>query len=334
MPDTIQDDILGPLLKQYPDSPTLMIARMAYRDNSQVWPNLEACRTAVRYRRGNTGSRCRKKRGNKSHFRPNQQPTNLFAEIPEGFEQIHEFQPYPITKPGDYLILADVHVPYHNRDALIMALESVKDPTGIILNGDFTDAFSLSRWETDPRERDFPYEVACTKSILETIRVAFPKAGMYWLHGNHEQRYERYMQLKAPELLGLPCFEWEQVYDCASQKIRVIKDCRPIRLGKLNVIHGHEYKFAISNPVNPARGLFLRAKTNTICSHFHQPSHHSENTLDDKRLTCWSTGCLCDAHPKYMPLNRWGLGFAIVTIDEKGAFGVQNKRIIDGKVYA
>ena len=50
-------------------------------------------------------------------------------------------------------------------------------------------------------------------------------------------------------------------------------------------------------------------------------------------MACWSTGCLCDLHPRYMPLNKWNHGFAIVDLDTAGGFSVRNFRIIDGKVY-
>jgi len=34
-----------------------------------------------------------------------------------------------------------------------------------------------------------------------------------------------------------------------------------------------------------------------------------------------------------MPLNKWNHGFAVVTLDEKGSFTVDNKRIIDGRAW-
>ena len=110
-------------------------------------------------------------------------------------------------------------------------------------------------------------------------------------------------------------------------------DKRPIRLGKLNVIHGHEYRFSISNPVNPARGFFLRTKTHVLGSHFHQPSHHSETNLEGCMISAWSTGCLCNVHPEYSPINNWGQGFAFVVVDKEGAFRVENLRIVGGKVW-
>jgi hypothetical protein len=112
-----------------------------------------------------------------------------------------------------------------------------------------------------------------------------------------------------------------------------VTDKRPIRLGELNIIHGHEYKFAISNPVNPARGLFLRCKAYAMCGHFHQSSYHSEKNVEQNKIATWSTGCLCDMHPDYAPYNNWSHGFAFVETFADGKFEVQNKIIAHGRVF-
>lgn len=320
-------------ITKFPDTPTTTLAKKAYKENPALWTNLEACRCCFRRVRGNQGKYHRNNTAKKEFYRPNDIPGFSFDEIPEGIEELGEFVPHEITAPGDYLVLADVHVPYHDKEALVLALEAVNDPAGIIILGDFVDHYSLSRWQNDPRRRNFAKELETSLTILGLIRKKFPNSSITYLRGNHEIRYRIYMEVKAPELLDVPCFQFEQIYQCDELGIDVVEEMHPLKLGKLSLIHGSEYRFSISNPVNPARGLFLRGKASGICAHFHQPSHHSENTLDDKHLTCWSVGCLCDLHPRYSPLNKWGHGFAIVNIDKDGAFSVDNNRIIDGKVW-
>jgi len=39
-------------------------------------------------------------------------------------------------------------------------------------------------------------------------------------------------------------------------------------------------------------------------------------------------------HPRYMPLNKWNIGFAKVETDNEGRFEVSNYRIVDGRIYA
>ena len=176
-------------------------------------------------------------------------------------------------------------------------------------------------------------EVNSIIQLLGYIRGKFPKARIIWKDGNHEERFWRYLKVKAAEFWGLEIFTLRKILELDDYGIEYIGEMRPIKLGKMYLLHGHEYKFPISNPVNPARGLFLRAKTHALCGHFHQSSQHSDRDLSEKVITCWSTGCLCDLHPAYRPLNNWSHGFAIIDTDSTGAFHVDNLRIIDGRIY-
>ena len=329
-------DIAREYVRKFPDAPTLTLTKKCYKKHGALWASLESCRCTFRYVRGNMGKHKRSKvthAGYTDTLRPNGTAGTTFAAIPAGMTDIIDFKPYIVDEPGRYLILSDIHIPYHDRDALILALESVSDPAGIILNGDIMDHFALSQWDKDPRRKDFAAELRTTRQILGIIRDAFPAASIVYKMGNHEERYERYMELKAPELLDVAAFDLAAVLKLDELGITLVRDKRPIKLGKLNVIHGHEYRFSISNPVNPARGLFLRSKALALCGHFHQSSNHSENTLDDKQLVCYSTGALCDLHPKYAVLNKWNLGFAIVDLTPDKAFTVHNKRIINNHIY-
>lgn len=111
-----------------------------------------------------------------------------------------------------------------------------------------------------------------------------------------------------------------------------VADRRVIRLGKLNVIHGHEYRPGVQAPVNPARGIFLRAKSAVLCGHFHNTSEHHEPTITGKPQGAWSVGCACALDPFYMPLNKWNRGFALVHVGRGGDFRVENKRVINGEM--
>jgi predicted phosphodiesterase len=256
--------------------------------------------------------------------------------LPKAITHYAKWGAVPIAGPLRTLILSDLHIPFHSEQAIRLAVKFGQDQraNAVLLNGDMADFYAMSFWETDPRKRDLAGEVKAGKKFLEAIRGAFPKARIIWKEGNHEERWERYLQSKATALLGLDAFTWQEVYSLKQWNVEHVGERRPIRLGKLVIIHGHEYRFNISNPVNPARGLFLRGKTHALAGHFHQTSHHSEKRLDDKVISTWSTGCLCDLHPDYAPINNWCHGFAFVETTASGAFQVTNPRIIEGKVYA
>lgn len=233
------------------------------------------------------------------------------------------------------LILPDAHIPFHDKQALDLAVAYGKKikPSVVLINGDWADNYSFSPHENDPSKRNFIEEIKAVKQGLEWIEKTFPKARVIYKSGNHELWWDRKLWSKAPELVGLPTTTWEAQVRPDKSKIEFLHHLRAVNIGTLLVLHGHEYRFAISNPVNPARGLFLRTKVTSMCSHFHQRSEHSERDGNGKLITTWSTGCLCQISPDYASRNNWSHGFAVVELNGK-EFDVQNLRIIHGKVYS
>lgn len=325
--------MVSELLRQFPDAPALTLAKRAYREHPALWSSLETCRTMFRHKLGVQGHKNRK---HTPRFgRPPRQAGYSIAALPAALSHFDDWRALKLSGPLRVLVLADLHVPYHDNVAIDTAIRYGLDHQAdcVLLNGDVVDFFGLSMWEKDPRKRDVPAEVRAGRQFIKALRQAFPTARIVWKEGNHEERWERYLRLKAPELLGLDEFEWHEVYGLSELKIEHVGDKRPVKLGELAIIHGHEYSFAIANPVNPARGLYLRGKVHAMCGHFHQSSQHSEKDLNGHVVSTFSTGCLSDLHPDYRPLNNWCHGFAFVESDKAGRFTVQNLRIIKGKAY-
>ena len=53
-----------------------------------------------------------------------------------------------------------------------------------------------------------------------------------------------------------------------------------LKLGALNLVHGHEFGGSIFSPVNIARGLFLPGKVSAMQGHNHQTSEHTESNMN------------------------------------------------------
>ena len=231
-------------------------------------------------------------------------------------------------------ILSDIHFPYYDKKALDSALKTSYNfsPDCIILNGDILDCYHLSTFEKDPKRRSFSYELSMLKSFFEQLRKMFPKARIIYKSGNHDDRYERLILNRIPELIDLNFLSIENVVEAKNWSIEVVKNKRVIKIGQtLNVIHGHELKSGIISPVNIARGFFLRTKASTLGGHHHRTSEHIEHDLNGQFIGCFSTGCLCGLTPHYMPINSHNHGFALV--ENYGQdFHVRNLKIIDGKV--
>ena len=113
----------------------------------------------------------------------------------------------------------------------------------------------------------------------------------------------------------------------------LIDDNKLVKAGKLFINHGHLLLRGAFSPVSPARGAYVKAKQSIIVGHTHKISEHTETNLNGEITTTWSTGCLCELSPDYVPFaNNYSHGFAHVVVETNGDFKVQNKRIYKGKI--
>ena len=314
------------------EMPTLKLARIMYKENNLLFRSVEDARERLRYIEGKAGKVKLKCLGSKDEFKiEEERPKNPYA-LPASDE--HDYSPYHIKGHKRVAIFSDIHVPYHSIDAITAAIRFVKKekPDAILLNGDTIDCHSLSRFEKEPKSRDFKGELDTFKALIEVFKREL-NCKIYFKVGNHEERYEKFLIQKAKELDGVEEFEFVNILKARAEGIEVIGDKRYMTLNELTGIHGHEYVGGIIAPVNVARGLFLKSKVSAFQGHNHQTSEHTEPTLTGKMITTWSIGCLCELHPKYMPLNKWNHGFAIVDLDENGInYEFRNKRIYKGEV--
>ena len=333
---TLKQEAVRTAIARFPNLGARTLARKVMADNKGLFSGFNAAYSAVRGALGVHGNKCRREAADKSAFRePRGFTVDHFEDIPDGLTHYKDWESFQIPGPVKALVISDVHVPFHAAEPLRAALREGKrrGADTVILNGDLCDCHDVSDFLKDPRLKVFPEEIRVMRLILETIRQEFGKARIIYKLGNHEERYIRYLMRQAPILLDLPEFDFGEILRLKQYGVELVSDKRPIALGKLNVIHGHEYRFGISNPVNAARGFFLRSKAHCLGGHFHQTSQHSEKNIEELVVSTWSTGCLCDLHPDYSPINNWNHGFAFVEVDKGGGFQVHNFRIFDGKVY-
>jgi len=334
---TIKGEIVTEYLEhpEWGELPSLTLARLIYKDNKEVFKDVEEVRGSVRYYRGQKGTRQRQRATHKTEKAELAKALgipNPFG-LPDTDED--EWDAYILPKAATrILLLSDIHVPYHNIQAITKAIEygKEKNVNAIMFNGDTLDCYALSRYEKDPRKRKFAEELESCRQLLQVFRDEFPGVPFYFKLGNHEERYEAYLRTKAPELLGTSQFTLDVLLKMGELGCDFIQDKRIIKAGKLNILHGHEFGRSVFSPVNPARGYYMRAKASVICGHNHQTSEHSENNLEGKVVTTWSTGCLCEIHPQYMPINKWNYGFAYIQVFKDGGFEVDNIKIIKGKI--
>ena len=213
MDTTIKGEVVKQYLEKYNDLPTLSLAKLICKENSELFNDVEQCRGMVRYYRGAKGEQSYERLSDRRFLRDikheNYNPFNL----PISDEK--EFEPFILPKSANkILILSDVHLPYHSIEALTAAIEygQEREINTILLNGDILDFHQLSNFIKDPRKRHWLDEKAAMFAFLDAIQNAFPNASIYYKLGNHEERFEMYMKIKAPELYGDTAFELDTYF--------------------------------------------------------------------------------------------------------------------------
>ena len=316
------------ILKHPTLTPTA-IAKALFTDYPYEYKSIEDARSCVRVLMGKSGIKNREK----VHTDFSTLISEMRKELPKG--ESEKTEPYTLPKSCTrILVLSDIHLPYQDDDALFAALQFglEKDVNCIYLNGDTMDMYQLSRHEKNPANRSFSYELDICRSFLKGIRKMFPNAHIVYKIGNHDERYEKFIRMN-PQLIGVQEFELGNLLGFPELRIQEVKSKQWSYAGKMPLLHGHELP-AKSGGVNPARMAQLKLNKQVIIGHFHRETKSTGKQFDDKPYAAYSSGCLCDLQPSYMPINDWNHGFTYLEVDPKnGNYYVQQKTIVDGKIY-
>lgn len=271
------------------------------------------------------------KEGDKEYEKVEFNPVDVI-DIPQPIEQNHR-EPYQLTGYRRIGILSDVRLPFHDYTALKTALRKLYEYEidTLILNGDIVDFYSVSFWERRPEYRNLERERTLVVDALKRIREIFRDVKIIYKEGNHEERLQRFLSKKAPELYDLEELKVENFLKLRDMGIDYVKDKRRIEAGELDIIHGHEYRSFAS--VNIAISFLRKSFRNILLGHFHRKQEDTKKTIRDELSGAWVVGCLCDLKPDYSPNNEWTHGFAFVELWENGHFQVRNHLIQGEEVF-
>lgn len=326
---TIKQIIVRDYLKKFPNSNYTSLARKIYKENTTSFKDVEAIRTLIRKVVGSAGETRNAQTKDKSQFQEKRKST---YDLPESYA--NDYSPYEI-KQSRILIISDLHFPYQNNKAITLALDYGKSKKidCILINGDLIDFANISRHEKDFRARSIADEFDSVRMFLKSLRLHFPKTKIVFKHGNHDERWEKFLYAKAPEIFDVNDFQLEILLRLGELKIETVKNKKPIKIGKLTALHGHELAGGAGG-VNPARSTFLKTLSNVIVGHYHKTSSNTETTMNGDVIAVNSVGCLCDLNPLYMPINKHNLGFAYCELNVKtGEYHLENLKIVKDKIY-
>lgn len=331
MPKSIAGEVALQYCNDWPDVPSMTLAKKMYSENKALFNSLEHARSKIRLYRGQSGKELRKRIKEKENFKPLTYDTNPF-KLPESQTVKANVFTLP-TSIKKVLLIGDLHIPYHDNEAIQAAIDYGKSQNVdcVYLNGDVTDMYQVSFHEKDPRKTSIKEEFELTRQFFAYLRQEFPLATIYYIPGNHEYRMERYLRVKAPELLDVDEFRLDVLLKVRDYNIIHIPHGSKVYFGKLLVEHGDKLRGA--GGVNPARTLSLKLKRHTICHHFHRTTESISKVYDGEPVICFSVGALCEMEPHYLQINEHNLGGAIVELLPGGEFKVDNFKIVNGKIY-
>ena len=319
------------LIEKFPKTGTRTLARILYKKYPTLYMDYEDARGTLRLHRGEGGNQSRKK---SKYFKTNGKPKEDLV-LPKSWAKKKEFFTIPIGYKN-VGIISDAQAPYHDVDATKIAIQYLQDIKidCLLMNGDMIDFYGLSSFEKDPTRRDFAQERIDSIEYLQFIKDSFPDIPVYYnLDANHEYRYERYMQKKAPEIFSTELFMVEDLLMLHDIGIIPIRWYDHIRIGKLPIIHGHTIFRGAVSPAAPARTVYMKMKHTCVASHCHRVGHYPWTDMKGQVHSTWTTGCLMNLNVEYNQHgNDYVHGLAHVSVEKNGDFVMNNKMIVNGKV--
>ena len=317
-------------IERFPNAPARTLSRKIFEENKSFFDSFEKIYGRVRYYLGVNGNENRDVIKTNRFVRESRQFTKSLPE--SHIEKRQRIKlPSGIKKLG---IFGDVHIPYHDNEALEAMFDKFEEENvdGIYINGDLLDFYALSFHEKDPRKARFKHEIEAGREFLEYIRERFLGISIYFIPGNHENRFERYLRSKAVELLDVDEFRLDVLLQVGATRIEYLPFRSRVSFGNYLIEHGD--KIPGAGGVVPARTALMRMKTNVIINHFHKTSSSSQrvyNVDDSSTINGYSLGCMCELEPEYLEINEWDQSFAILDND-KGQITVRQFKIEKGRI--
>ncbi len=220
------------------------------------------------------------------------------------------------------LILPDCHFPYVDRRAWNLMLKVARDfdPDHIVTMGDFADFYSVSSHSKDPeRINKLGYEVKSANAALDELDALGKgrrrKIKKTFIAGNHEDRLERYLMEKAPELFDV--VKIPELFELSRRGWVYVPYKSSVKVGRVNFTHdtGKAGPTAHSSALDDFQD-------NAVIGHTHRLSYVVKGNAKGDAHVGAMFGWLGDEKKAdYMhriKANRdWAKGFGIGYIDPK-----------------
>ena len=242
--------------------------------------------------------------------------------------------------------LTDLHLPFHNRRHLELALNVLSDAQikSLYLGGDILDMYWChghgAKHPSPMMLSSFDKEREAGVSFLDRLDKLWPGIPKHFVEGNHETRFERWIVEKAPALFGVT--EMRRMLELDRRQNWSYYDFGPrqlVRVEKTNLFAKHAPKGSSGNTIAN------KAACNLLFGHVHRCMNEHRVSADGRRLQIHSPGWLGDnrfdkVFGYVQGHHDWQSGFDIIWIDEATNhwwiehIQIKNNRcIFQGKIY-
>lgn len=223
-------------------------------------------------------------------------------------------------------IINDTQIPFHDPIALDTALTLCQEAgvERMVLNGDMVDCYPISDFDRSPSlHSGLQREVDIAGQLLTRITADITD-DVWWLGGNHEDRWRR-LTWRIPVLHDLKALAFEKIFPIDELGVKWKPYGEWLDVGKLMVTHGHNYS------AGATKGNFARYGQSVIVGHTHRLGTYYQTTRTGPHVSI-ENGCLCSLEPTWVQAANWQQGLTIVHLDPKtGYFNAQQVPILDRK---
>lgn len=223
-----------------------------------------------------------------------------------------------------WLLFSDLHLPAHDKRALDILWRTIDmwEPDVVDIVGDLDDQSCFSRFtQGTPEEilNSYADYAKLSKEFLTDLRGALPDAEIVFHLGNHDIRYESYIEGKAPAFRDFINEETLWGVDTLGIQTYHYNDPPVHRYGDLFVHHG---PYAYQDSGSSVKKALDSFHVSCLVGHSHRQAYvpQSYPLAQQQDLRGWEIGHLADIEHKDMNYDykhNWQQGFAVARIDQR-----------------
>jgi len=246
------------------------------------------------------------------------------------------------------VVLSDMQIPLHNREAIKKVIKFVKDyePDELYCVGDEADCLAPARWskgyvaEFSNLQRDLDE----TTDIMTKFRNALGDKPFHLMRSNHGERIMKYAEKYAPALTSLRDLQYDKLLGYRDLDIVYHKQLWNFAPGWV-MGHGDEVQGSSTYPGGIAMKMANNTGMSVVCGHTHKLGFLHKNTSYNGKLTGqtfgFEVGNLMDLkQASYLGAGsaNWQTGFGLLYINREKVTPVPvpvngNSFTVEGETY-